>query len=314
MWRQRRRHPDEVLLPAPRLRLPAPLVAFLLLAPSTAYTLDFENLSHGAIVDGEFGTTPVGDVLMGEIGGQALGLITSHDGEFVHQWQGLVTFKAGELATTRPFTTLIGAHGRAMWETGYRVQPQHAWSPYVGVRLGGDLQILVPPGDGLAQLRLINNTDGVGDLNLNGLLRVAVGASYLGGSKSLIVDLFLQGYGRIAEINTPNAGFLDVGVAARFDVAHQWALSLEGLWGTTSSRANAALGLTDVTTHFRVAFDGRKVFDNGMWLGAAVLYDSERDSLGNSLVTYDTRSAPTTDVTLVYGFPLGRQIWRTKQE
>jgi hypothetical protein len=281
----------------------------MLLTPCVAQAVEFENLSHGAIVDGSLGFSAVGDAFLGELGGQASGIKSTHDATLLHQWHALVAFKAGELATTRPFTTLLGFHGRLMLESGYRFQADHAWSPYAGLHLGGELQYLVPPSGGLQSLKTINNIDGVGDLNLNGVVRLPFGYSWLDDTHALLLTAFVQVNGRIAEINLPNATFLDIGLAARFDVAHAWALLVDGLWGTTSSKANTALGLTDVTSHFQLEFDGRKVFANGMWFGTQVLYNSERNSLSNSVVTYNTRSAPTVNVMLLYGFPLGKQEW-----
>ena len=298
------------LSPSVRLRLLRRLLAIgFLISPALAHAAVFESLSHGAILDANMGAAPVGDFLLGEIGGQTLGIVATHDGRFLHQWQGLLAFKAGELATTRPFTTLVGGHGHLMAESGYRFQADQAWSAYLGLRLGGDLQIMAPWGVSLSKLNTINNIDGIGDVNASGLVRLVAGSSWLDASRSLLLTAFVQGSGRVAEVNLPGAGFVDVGIAARFDLAHAWALSLETLWGTTLAKTTPALGLTDVTTHVQVEFEGRKVFRNGMWFGANVSYVSERDTWGNSTVTYNTRSAPTLGMTFLYGFPLGKQEW-----
>ncbi len=293
------------------------LTSLLLSAPSLALAVPFESLSHGAITDVTLGTTPVGDQLLGEIGAAAMGMMTGRDGlfahhhdiQFLHQWQGVLAVKGGELAAANPYTPLLGGHAAAMVESGVRWQAEKAWSPYAGLRLGGDLQILLPFTVAPTALNTVNNIDGVGDVNLSGLLRLAWGESYLEGDTALLLTAFAQGWLRRAEVNTPGAAFLDVGVAARLDLARSALASVELLWGVAAGPANPALGLTDLKQHVRLDVDGRKIFSNGMWLGGVFALTSESDTLHYPTASYSTRSAPTLALTVVYGIPLGKQEW-----
>ncbi len=285
------------------------LTVLALLAPAVAHATPFESLSHGAIADVSVGTTPVGDLLMGELGVQSLGVMTSQDGRFLHQWQGFLAVKGGELAAAHPYTPLLGGRAKALLESGYRFAAEQPWSPYAGVRLGGDVQVLLPFTVAPNQLNTVNNIDGVGDVNVSGLVRLAGGESYIAGDRALLLSGFVQGWARAAEANQPSAGFIDLGLAARYDVARSLALSMEALWGTTPGKTNAALALTDVTTHAQVEFDCRKVFANGMWLSGAVSYSTQADTLRYPSMTYNARTAPTIGLTVLYGFALGKQEW-----
>ncbi len=277
------------------------------LVPSAASAAAFENVSHGAIAGVEIGTTPVGDLLFGVIGGQASGVLMTHGGKWMHQWQGLVVGKGGKLAAAETYTTLLGGRAKIMAESGWRFQPDDPWSIYLGLRLGGDLQVMMPPGVGFSELNTLNNIDGVGNLNASGLLRLAVGSSFLQEDRAVLISVFLQGAARAGETYLPKRAFLDLGFSARIDFAKTFALTVDTLWGTSGERIDAAHATTDVTTHSLVDVDARKVFSNGMWLGGALVYGAEADVLQFQTASYKTRSAPTFSVTLLYGFPLGKQ-------
>ncbi len=289
------------------LRAALACVALALCLASPARAHAFDSVSQGAIFDAGIGTTPVGDSLLGELGGQSVGLRRLGK-RWLIQWDGLVALKGGTLAAAHPYTALVGGHARLFAESGYRFSPGR-WSPYLGLRLSGDLQALLPPGHGFGDLDTINNIDGVGDLNLSGAVRIAGGASFLAGRRSLLVDLFAQEDGRIGETNLPAAAFTDVGLTLRFDLERSLEVTAEGFWGATGSKSTPALQLTDTTTHLGATVSARKIFANAMWLGATLADSVERDSVRYQSPdrTFDTQSAPTFSFVLLYGFPLGSQ-------
>lgn len=289
------------------LRLLLALGAVFAAAPASAVA--FDSVSQGATLDVSLGTTPVGDLLMGELGGQSVGITSLGGGKWLLQWDGLVGFKAGELAAAHPYTTLLGGHGRAFAEGGYRFEPESPWSLYVGARMGGDLQIMVPPGKSLSELDTINNIDGVGNVNVSGALRVVAGASLLTSEHSLLLGAFVQEAGRLAETNLRGAAFTEVGLALRFDIARELMLSAEAAWGRTPSQTVPALGLSDQTTNKEFTASVRKIFSNGMWLHTAVSYAVETDATtyAASATTYSTANAANFGLTILYGFPLGKQ-------
>lgn len=290
-----------------RLLLLALCLPLLLVLPNLAQAMAFENLSHGAILDANFATTPVGDVLMGELGGQSLGSLATTDRQWLVQWHALLAFKAGALAATLPFTTLLGGRTRLMAEAGYRFLPALAWSPYLGARLAGDAQWMLPPGVSMDELRIRTNIDGVGDLNVSGHLRLTAGASWLQTDRALLLTAVVQGWTRAGEIHLPSATFVDVGLSARLDLAHSWSLSVETLWGKSPITTSPTIGVLDDTSRWQISGEGRKIFSNGMWIGSEISYVTQSDSLRTGTLSWQTRSAPTFDVKVLYGFPLGRQ-------
>ena len=270
--------------------------------------LGFDSVSRGAVGDVGLGTSKVGDTLMGELGGEWLGLETLGAAGWLLQWDALAAAKGGYLAHAHPFTLLLGGHVAGWGELGYRFEPSAPWSLYAGARLGGDLQLMASPGVSLSALDTINNVDGVGGLNATGVARACFGTSFLDGTHSLLLVAFLQAALRGSQTNTPGAVFADGGVEARFDVAQRLTLSLDALWGTTGTSQDAALGRSDQTTHAGITASFRKIFANGMWLGVAAGLAQERDHAAYSGGgSYDTANAPTFGLTLTYGFPLGAQ-------
>ncbi len=286
-------------------------LAFLLAAAAslTARATTFDSGSQGAIVDLGVGTTPVGDFLLGELGGQSAGLKATRDRRWLLQWDGLAGFKGGTLAAAHPYTMLLGGHAGGFFEPGYRFEPQSPWSWYLGLRLAGDFQLLLPPDKSLSELDTVNNIDGVGDLNLSGALRLAFGTSLLDGAHSLVVALFVQESGRVGETNLKGAAFTDLGLEARFDLARSLMLSAEALWGQTPTATNTVQLLTDETRHWAVQATLRKIFSSSMWFGAAAGYTVEGDTVTYEApaATFETTNAPTFSLTLLYGFALGSQ-------
>ncbi len=228
-------------------------------------------------------------------------------GRWLLQWDGLLTFKAGVLGQTHPYTPMIGGQASGFGEAGYRFEHDSPVSLYGGLRLAAAMQVMAPWGVSLSALRTVNSVAGVGGVNLGGLLRGVVGASWLTGNRSLLLTAFVQESGRLGQPNRPGAAFTDVGVAARFDVARSLMLSAEGFWGVAPSTTDAALGSRDQTTHIGLAADVRKIFANGMWLGLRSSYEVESDATSYSVsgAAYHTTDAPWLTIALSYGYPLG---------
>ncbi len=293
-----------------RLALRSLLLLGLLLLPLPLHAEAFQLLSQGAVVQGSVGTTPVGDFLLGEIGGQSLGIRTLDDRRWLVQWEGLAAFKGGELAAAHPYTPLLGGHALAMGEVGYRFVDETR-TPYVSLRIAGDMQFLLPPGKGLHDLRTINNIDGVGDLNLHGAVRLSLGESGLSSKGLLIAAVFVQESLRAGEVNAPSAAFTDLGGTLLADLSGSWLIRAEILRRYRPTQSTPQLGMTDAAWFdWQTTDELRKVFANGMWFGANFSYASESDVVSYGNLTLHTSSAPTVVFGLQYGFPIGPQEWR----
>ena len=92
----------------------------------------FENVTQGATATFEFGTYPVGDTLMGQIGGDWQGLRFSRDWHWVMQWEVFAALKGGYLGNQHPFLFLIGPHLSSWVEGGYRLSDKKGFAPYFG--------------------------------------------------------------------------------------------------------------------------------------------------------------------------------------
>lgn len=269
----------------------------------------FDNSVLGAIGDGGIGTSMAGDTLMLELGGQWAGLRTVRDRRWLAQWDALVAGRGGYLANEHPYLSLVGGRETAWGEAGYRFRAQRRWSPYLGVRLGNEIDLMKHPGLAWSDLATINNVDRVGGIVAGGLIRVAFGGSFLDDRRSLLVVAFIQEQLNAAETNTPAQAFTGVGLGARFDVARRLTASVEGAWGVTPTRRDSLRELTDRTARIAAAIGVRKIFCNGMWAGLSSSIERDSDHLvyfvtGN---VYDTANAPRFGVSLLYGFPLGRR-------
>lgn len=258
----------------------------------------YDSVAVGAMVDTSVGTTRVGDPLMFELGGEWAG-IRSYRGHWLVQWDALLAARAGYLAAQHPFLLLAGGHGLAWGEGGYRWAVATPWSPYVGVRLGGDALVMGSPG---AALDTVNEVDGVGGVVASGAGRVQAGASMLDGRYSLLLTAFAGEELDAAESHTPFLAFTQGGVGARFDIEKSLFASLEGAVGVTPTRTDAAHGLTDRTTRTEVTAEFRKIFHNGMWLGAALWVQRDADRVTYSAgQTYATGDPPTVGLGLSFG-------------
>ena len=288
--------------------LGGPVAAAETLAMPAEPPAPFDSTILGAVADGGIGTSMAGDTLMFEIGGQFAGLRSLRDRRWVLQWDALLAARGGYLANQHPYLFLIGGHELAWAEGGYRFDAPSPWSAYAGLRLGNEVQILAHPGLGLSDVDTINSVDRVGGAVAAGVMRVAVGASFLDGWRSLLVVAFLQEELHAAEANTPAQAFTGAGLGARLDLARRLELSADGFWGVAPLRRQSLLGLTDRTTHVAASATFRKTFRNRMWTGASIFIERDSDHLVYSGgLSYDTTNAPRFGVAIVYGFPLGRR-------
>ncbi len=265
----------------------------------------FENVTRGATASFGFGTTPVGDTIMGELGGDWLGLRASRDLRWVMQWEVLATVKGGYLGSEHPFLFLIGPHLASWVEGGVRTSNTTGFSPYLGARIGGDVQLLGNPD--VAHLDQINSVDGVGGVTAQGWARVTAGGSFLDARRSVLLVAFVQELLQPSRINTPSRAFTGFGASLRVDSPRSITATLEGGFSLTPSRDDALRGLSDTTTRAWIGASARKIFGNGMWIGGALTYERDTDHVAyTNGTTFDTAAAARFNVSIFYGLPLWR--------
>ena len=289
--------------------------ALLVLACASAASADdeseprFDNRLQGAVLGASFTTAPVGIALMGELGGESAGLRSYADRGALFSWDVRVAAKGGYLGNQHPFLFLIGMHSIAWAAYGFRFASKSVWSPYLGGRVGSELGLMAHPGLSGSAFDTINSVDGVGGVIAVGRLRLDAGVSMLDRTRSLLLVAFAQEELQAPRTNTPSLAFGQAGLGARFDVAGSIIAELDGVWGVTPTRYDALRGIEDQTT--RLGFSGsfRKIFGNGMWLGATLLWMRDTDTVAyaNGL-TYDTANPATLEAELFFGVPL----WRRK--
>lgn len=291
------------------MRVPRLSFAVILLVASNALAdpPDLDSVARGAIFDTSIGTSMVGDTLMAELGGESAGIRSLRRGAWLLQWDALLAAKAGYHANQNPYLFLVGAHALAWAEGGARFLPSRTWSPYVGLRLANEAQIMGHPGIPLSDLERLNAVDGVGGVNERALVRVDGGASFLDPLHSLLLVGFVQEAFRAPTLHARGQAFTELGLAVRFDLSRSVMASLEGVWGVTPARATAP-GLSDRTTHAGVSATFRKIFKNGMWIAAALSVERDTDHLAYAAsgAVFDTANAPTFGFTLLYGLSLWR--------
>src|SRR5205814_9236970 len=151
-------------------------------------------------------------------------------------------------------------HELAWAEVGRRFVASHAWSPYVGARLGNELFLMKHPGLAWSDLDTINSVDRVGGTVAAGVIRVDAGTSLLDDRRSLLLVAFLQEELHAAETNTPGQAFLGFGAGASFDLLHSVAASVEAFWGFAPERRDPLREVTDCTTHVAASLAVRKTF------------------------------------------------------
>lgn len=269
-----------------------------------------ESVTQGAVLDASIGASSVGDDLMVELGGESAGIRSYGDGRWLLQWDVLVALKGGLLANQHPFLFLIGPHALAWTELGRRFVPSSRWSPYVGARAGAEVSVMPHPGLSLAELRTINDVDGIGGVVANGLLRIEAGASLLDAQRSLLLVAFAQEALEAPRVVSPSRTFTEGGLGLRFDLAWSVVASLEGVIGVAPARTSPALGFSDRQTRMGANVAFRKVFKNGMWIGAAGFLSRDTDQ-----VDYASGASYSTSDPASFGFALtlGVPLWRSKR-
>jgi len=288
--------------PTPAAPPPAEVTAA---APEPEYNF----VSHGLVLGLGIGTSPVGDGLVAQLGGNTFGLRSYDDRRWLLQWEGFLGAKAAILANTWPVALFVGGRAGGMAEFGHRFLSPTRWSPYLGGRLSANLQLMAHPGLAFDALNTLNASDGVGGVTASGGARVAAGASFLESERSLLLVAFVQEGLRAPGIITPGAAFTEGGLAARFDLGRSLSLSAEAFGGFTVASTNDALHFTDQLFVLGASGSVRKTFDSGLWLSLAVSVarDSHHVVYTATKTAYDSINPPFFDVLLAFGVPLGRQ-------
>jgi hypothetical protein len=275
--------------------------------PGGAEPARFESSVRGLIADAAIGTSGVGDSLLFELGGQWQGVRSFSGARWLLHWDLLLAARAGYLANEHPYLFLLGARLAASAEAGYRFSSARELSPYAGVRLASEQQLLAHPGRPLSDFGQFNNADGVGGIVNRASLRLDAGASLLSGDHSLLAVGFVEEGFRDRQVNAEALVLTLVGVAVRCDLREHLAASLEAAWGVSPERQDAR-GFGDRTSQASVAATLRWVFRNRSWLGAASSLARDSDHLEYaSGRSYDTRSAPVFAAQVVYGFSFERR-------
>lgn len=281
------------------------LLAGLALAFAASGARAIDSEVHGAVVDVGVGTSIAGDAVLGDLGGAWSGLRSLANERWLLDWDLSLTFRAGYAANAIPGIFLLGGRMVACSELGYRTAPAGPWSPYVGLRIGGELSLVGHPGLPLSQLSTYNDLYGLAGVNAAGSIGLGVGASLLDEVRSLRLELILQETLRAAGTYTPAYAFSEAGVGARYDTERSITLALEGLVGLAPPRRIPALGYTDQAWHWRVQAWFRDIFDNGMWLGVLASVDRIQDEVSYaSGAWFSTGNAPTLSLTVSFGVPL----------
>jgi hypothetical protein len=277
------------------------------LAPAT--DVEYRSVSVGPILDFGYGSSAVGQSLLGDLGGQYLGIQSFRGRRLLVQWDASLAARGGILGNTLPYTPLAGVHTAAMAEAGYRWQPTRALSLYTGGRLDGELAILTRPGTALSDLDRLNDMAGVGGVVARLAPRADIGLSLLRGLHSVLLVAFFQESLRAPWGHTPGAAFAEGGVMARYDLSRTLTAILEALGGAAPKSSTPALDTTDQTAHVEVSALVRGIFRNGMWLAVSGGFGRDFDHrvYQASGRAYDTANAPSFSVALAYGVEVDPQ-------
>jgi hypothetical protein len=276
--------------------------------PGPAEPVGFGSQVRGAIADAGIGTSHAGDQLLLELGGEWQGIESLCARRWLLQWDLLAGVRAGYLANEHPYLFLLGGELGGFAEAGYRFPARSDVSPYLGLRLADEIQILAHPGRALADLDRHNDVDGVGGALVQGALRAAGGASSLTPALSWLVVGFVEEAYRARQVNAEALLLSQFGLAARIDRVRGWSASLEAAWGIGPVRHYGWLGASDRPTRISAAASARWVFGNRSWLGASASLARDADRLSYvEARSYETESAPVFSARLLYGFPLERR-------
>ena len=289
------------MAPSTRRRLLAAISLALVAQRAQA----FDTEVHGVFVDVGLRTSIGGDAVLGDVGGAWSGLRSFCEASLLVDWDLSLSLRTGYAANAIPGIFLLGGQAVARTEVGYRTASASPWSPYVGLRLGGEFAVVGHPGLPLSQLSTYNDLYGIAGVRASGSGGLAVGASFLDEERSLRLELLLQESLTSAGTYTPGHAFSEAGLGVRYDTRRSITLALEGLVGIAPPRRIPALGYTDQTWHWSVQAWFRDIFDNGMWLGVLASVDRLQDEVSySSGAWFSTGNAPTVSLTVSFGVPL----------
>jgi hypothetical protein len=265
----------------------------------------FDSQLRGVIADVGIGTSGVGDYLLGELGGQWQGLRSLRSRRWLLAWDLRVSLRGGYLANQDPYLFLLGGRLASFAEGGYRTQAERELSPYLGLRLANEEQLLVHPGRALSEYDEYNSIDGVGGLLLGGSLRFDAGASWLSQERSLLVVGFVEQSFQDLQVYAEALSLTQLGATARFDLRDGLSASLEGAWGISPERSDELRSVRDRTHRVSISGQFRWVFQQQSWLAANASLARDGDHLRYSGGrSYDTASAPAFRADVTYGFSL----------
>jgi hypothetical protein len=257
----------------------------------------------GVLVGGLWGRSASGRSLFGEAGATALGLRSAGKGSWLGLWDARLAGVAGTAAMASPAPTLVGWRGQAQGELGHRFRPGLAWSPYLGAHGLLRLRWLKSSTGGP---RRLNQMPGTSGLTGAGALRLGTGISYLDGSRSLLLLVFLQGARRPTDVVAEET-FAEVGAAARLDLGDRLAASLEASLGWSGPRRDRALRSSDRTRHEEIDAAIRIGPWRATWIALEGRASRDEDRLAYAGGrTYRTVSEPDLEM----GLAIGAWVWR----
>jgi hypothetical protein len=261
------------------------------------------GLSLGTIV----GTSRVGDSLLGEVAGRWAGIQSLEAARWLLEWDLSLGLRGGYLANAHPYLFLLGPSAQSSAEGGYRFDAGRDGSPYAGLRLSDEVQLLAHPGQALAAFKTSNDVDGVGGALARAALRADVGVSFLGPGRSLLLVGFVEEALQARQVNAEALALTLTGVAARLDLRRHLSASIEGAWGVSPERRNSLLQTTDRTTRLSAATSLIWAFTHRSWLSArgSIARSTDRLSYAGGR-SYNTADPPAFSADLSYGLSLER--------
>ncbi len=265
------------------------------------------NVTKGVMASFGFGSSAVGDTLMGEVGGDWLGLRVASDLHFITQWDVYLAVRGGYLGNEHPYLFLIGPHALSWFDAGWRFSSHKGFSPFIDARIGGDVSILGNPD--VPRFDEINSVDGVGGIVARGTARIGAGGAYLDDKRVVLLVAGIDEMLQPQQTNTPSYAFTGGFVSLRFDAPRSITATLEGGFGATPVRQDTLRGISDSTTRAWLGGSVRKIFKNGMWLGGTLTYESFMDHVVYTAhqTVFDTSDAPRFSISLFVGVPIGGQ-------
>ena len=185
------------------------------LHPPAEQAVGFASESRGLSAEGGIGTSSVGDSLLFALGGEWQGIRSLHAERWLLQWDVSFAVRGGYLANQKPYLLLLGVRMVSFVEAGYRFRSTEELTPYAGLRLANEQQVLVHPGRALSDHAQFNAIDGVGGVVMHGAVRADGGVSWLTQSHALLLVGFLQESFEDLQVNTEALTLTQLGVAAR---------------------------------------------------------------------------------------------------